>query len=127
MIRPNLSIWLIKPTPEVMLMGMQFLFPTFSVLIFTTDPSVSVVHAPTSLNFGNRSFGTSAGFTSSIVAVVLVLLLIRTESGDVAATRVFLQARNKVIHKGQISSAGIAHIKTPEMNGHGFWSLGCRI
>ena len=78
MIRPNLSIWLTRPTPDVMLMGMQVLSPTFAVLIFATEPSASVVHPPVSLNSGNRSFGTSAGVASSFVAVVLVLLLICT-------------------------------------------------
>jgi len=57
MIRPNFSIWLTKPTPEVMLMGIQVLSPTFSVLIDATDPSVTVVHSPASRNSGNRSLG----------------------------------------------------------------------
>ena len=79
MIRPNLSIWLTKPTPDVMLMGMHVLSPTFAVLIFATEPRASVIHDPASRNSGNRNFGTSAGVVSSLVAVVFALLLMRGE------------------------------------------------
>src|ERR1017187_2526150 len=101
MIRPNFSIWLTKPTPEVMLMGMQVLSPTFSVLSDATDPSISVVHPSASRNSGKRSLGFNAGLPSGSMVVAAGLLLIRTEAGDVAPLGAFGEEGVEVFHEGE--------------------------
>src|ERR1035441_7427556 len=104
MIRPNFSIWLTKPTPEVMLMGMQVLSPTFSVLSDATDPSISVVHPSASRNSGKRSLGFNAGLPSGSMVVAAGLLLIRTEAGDVAPLGAFGGEGVEAFHEGEVRS-----------------------